>query len=134
MVYYIYNFMQKRFDLEGGWPRITTRMWHWKSHWKVQPHWKTTETTLNSFTKDNHTEICCLIPLKIFSVTQILCTLNFQCYSGFSVWFSVSYSRSDIVIRLQKIDFDSFVEWHTSDPKIFYSMYWTSEYNTIHTF
>ncbi len=50
----------------------------------------------------NHTEICVLLlsknvnPLSsYFSVTYILCSLNFQRYSDFSVWFWVSYSRSE---------------------------------------
>ncbi len=44
---------------------VTMRIWHWKSHWKLQPHWKTTETTLKKkFTKDNHTVIFSLITLK----------------------------------------------------------------------
>ncbi len=35
-----------------------------QSHWKVQPHWKTTETTLKRCTNDNHTEIFSVITLK----------------------------------------------------------------------
>ena len=82
-------------------------------HWKVQLHWKTSETTLKNFTKDNHAQIFSLITLKFvcycyqrmlipYNPTEnfqcysyIRCSLNFQCYSGFSVWFSVSYSCSD---------------------------------------
>ncbi len=30
---------------------------NWKSHWKVPPHWNTSETTLKSFTRDNHSDI-----------------------------------------------------------------------------
>ena len=77
----------------------TMRIWHWKSHWNVQPHWNTSETTLKSFTKDNHSEILSLMTLKyvtycystelssynptetywkIFSVTHILCSLYFS--------------------------------------------------------
>ena len=49
--------------------QITMRIWHWKSHWKVQPHWNNSETPLKIFTKINHTEII------IF-----LITLKFVCY------------------------------------------------------
>ncbi len=87
-----------------------TRIWHWKSHWKVQPHWKTTETTLKSFTKDNYTEIFSLITLKYvcYCYPRMLIlynpTENFQRYSYplfsqfsallwfFSVIFSVIFS------------------------------------------
>ncbi len=88
------------------------RIWHWKSHWKLQPHWNICETTLKIIPKGNHTEISSLTTLKlchlllfknvkslntphckIFSVTHIFCSLYFQRYSGFfSVWFSMSYS------------------------------------------
>ena len=95
---------------------ITTRIWHWKSHWKVQPHWKTAETSLNSFTYDNHTEIRSLITLKYFCycyprlLTPYKPTENFQVCSNplfvqfsallcFSVWFSVSYSGSKLPIK-----------------------------------
>ena len=37
-----------------------------------------------------------IIQLEIFSVTHILWSINLQRYSGFSVWFSVSYSRSEL--------------------------------------
>ena len=79
---------------------ITMRIWHWKSHWNVQPHWKTTETTLKSFTKDNHTEIFSLITLKFvcYCYPRMLIpynsTENFQRYSyplfsqfSASLWF-----------------------------------------------
>ncbi len=94
---------------------LTMEIWRWESHWKVQlhAHWNTFETTLKNFTKDNHTfflshlnnmlllsviviQECksLLIQLKIFSVTHIIFSLNFQRYSDFSVWFSVPYSCS----------------------------------------
>ncbi len=83
-------------------------LWHWKLHWKIQPHWKMTETTLKSFTKDNHTENFSLIILKFvcYCYPRMLIPYNpaencqrysyplfsqFQRYSGFSVRFSVSY-------------------------------------------
>ncbi len=43
---------------------ITLRLCHWKSHWKVQPHWNTSKTTLKIFAKDNHIEIFYLITLN----------------------------------------------------------------------
>ncbi len=46
--------------------------WYWKSHWKVPPHWNTSETTLKSFTKDNHTEFSSIITLKY---------VTYKCYS-----------------------------------------------------
>ena len=77
---------------------------------QLKPHWKALQ-------KINHTDNFLLIspifdcycysimfshynPTEtywiFFSVTHILiCPLNFQCYSDFLVWFSVSYSRSE---------------------------------------
>ena len=43
---------------------FTMRIWHWKSHWKVKPHWHTTETTLKIFSKYNHTEMFHKFSLK----------------------------------------------------------------------
>ncbi len=46
------------------------RIWHWKSHRKVHPNWKTSETTLKCLTKDNHTEI--FLPLLYKNVNLLL--------------------------------------------------------------
>ena len=37
---------------------IAMRIWHWKSHQKIQPHWNNTKTTLKSFTKDTVKSVC----------------------------------------------------------------------------
>ena len=78
---------------------VTMRIWHWKSHWKVQPHWKTTEITLKSFTKDNHTEMLFLMTLKsvCYCYSRMLIPYNptdnfqsdFQCHI-----LVVSYNRT----------------------------------------
>ncbi len=71
------------------------RIWHWKSHWKLQPRWKTTNKTLKSFTKDNHsdifsfdrTEICLLLLSKNvnpYNPTEIFQHYSYPLFSQFS--------------------------------------------------
>ena len=62
------------------------RIWRWKSHWKVQPHWPTTETTLKSFIKDSHTEMFSLITVRLMLIPYNP-TENIQRYSGFQCDF-----------------------------------------------
>ncbi len=82
---------------------------------KVQPHWKTTETKLKSFTEDNHAESFSLITLKFvcYWYPRMLIpynpTDNFQRYSYhlfsqvsallwfFTVIFSVIFLYSDLL-------------------------------------
>ena len=68
---------QSRFDKVGKsftffnlWFPCIMRICHWKAHRKIQPHWKITETTLKSFTKDNHTEIFFLLHCYCYSRIQ----------------------------------------------------------------
>ena len=63
------------------------------SHWEydtenhVQPHWKTTKTTLKGFIKDKHTNMVSLFTLKFvcYCYPRMLIPYNpteyFQCYS-----------------------------------------------------
>ena len=37
------------------------RIWHWKSHWKVQPHWKTSKTTQNIFESSSDNKLYAII-------------------------------------------------------------------------
>ncbi len=74
-----------------------------KLNLEVQTHWKTSETTLQSFTKDNHADICLLLLFKnvnplwshwkfsalpMFFVPPLLCVTPLF----FSVIFSVIFS------------------------------------------
>ncbi len=78
----------------------TMRIWHWKSIWKVQPHWNTTEKIYKRY----HTNIIAFITLKFVcycysGMFPSNPTENFQRYSypllsQVSAWFSVSYSHS----------------------------------------
>ena len=89
----------------------TPRIWHWKSHWKVNPHRNTSETTLKSITKEERKNyVNLLITLKYVSycysrmVSLFNPIKNFHRYSypGFSVWFSMSYSHGDFSYQFRK--------------------------------
>ena len=86
------------------------RIWHWKSHWKVQlenvlnPHWEALQEIITLITL----KIYCItlkfvcycysrmlipyIPLNIFSVTHILCSFNFSVTLVLSMIFNVIFS------------------------------------------
>ncbi len=92
----------------------TMRIWHWQSHWK------TSEITLKSFTKDNHTGIFSFITLKYVcycylrmlipynqteTYWQIFSATYYPLFSSFSalLWFfSVIFSVIILIVQTPK--------------------------------
>ncbi len=87
--------------------RVTMRIWHWKSHWKVQPYWKPLKPHCKAFTKDNQTESFSFITLKsvCYCYPRMLIPYNqshwqfsalliplFSQFSAFLWFFSVTFS------------------------------------------
>ena len=101
----------------------------------------TSGITLSLFTKDNYIEteilslialkyinyyysrmlkyffIIYIIPLQIVSVyTHMVCSLNSQRYSVFSVWFSVSHSLCDYLARKHNLSVN-FIKTNQKNPQ-----------------
>ncbi len=85
----------------------------------------TTETTLKSFTRDNHTEIFSLITLKFVCY----CYYSYPLFSTFSVllwilvWFSVPYKQWFCMLLLEVdkndllVPYTLFCMWSVNDSK-----------------